>query len=730
MATEQFSAMPENKVVPLEEVPRRFLITPRRSIQAQSIGLKPMSLTGMNSVIETLKTMGVEIVEVRKSRQTLAAFSAASGEASDTYIVRMHSEHAKMVQQAAPPNLIIEEDLPLRYGRALESSPTPPPRVGTLKTNVGFAPQVITLKIVGEHDAPVEGVKVSLQGEGFPTEGQTDREGNVTLNLFNLGNTLKFLFVEPRKDYWNYYVTSPALSSRSVNLVRLRSLGTTVDGFPQNFKFGWGQRIMGLDQVTDDLNGRGVKIAIIDSGLDATHPLLSHIQAGQDLTDSADNANNTWENDVVGHGTHCAGIIAARRTAKLPLRGFAPQAEIHAIKIFPGGRFSSLLSALDYCIEKNIDVVNMSLGASQVSEAVEQKLEEAFLSGVACIVAAGNSGGAVQYPASSPKVLAVSALGRVGEFPPDSWDAQTLVQGLIASDGTFSPAFTCFGPEIGVTAPGVAIISTVPNNGFDPQSGTSMAAPHITGLAALLLAHHPLFKTGPQAVRGGQRISTLFNMIKSLCVPLSFPPERAGAGIPLLHHLLMQTAVGSQPTQAAVATAQAGPQPVSAPQGVLGGQFGQLAGGIAGQMLPGPLAGTAGQMVSQLGNLLPFPVSQPMPTAQGVLGSPYGQPGGGVAGQFLQGPFGGIASQLLPQFGNWPPFQVGIQPAFLPQGMIGPFGHPGGGVAGQFLPGPFGGIASQLLPQFGNLFRFQAAPPQFVPMGGFVVSPPIPGFRW
>src|SRR5437899_4332449 len=230
MATEQFSAMPENKVVPLEEVPRRFLITPRRSIQAQSIGLKPMSLTGMNSVIETLKTMGVEIVEVRKSRQTLAAFSAASGEASDTYIVRMHSEHAKMVKQAAPPNLIIEEDLPLRYGRALESSPTPtpPPRVGTLKPNVGFAPQVITLKILGDHDAPVEGAKVSVQGDGFPTEGQTDRDGNVTLNLVNLGNTLKFLFVEPVKDYWNYYVTSPALSSRSVNPIRLRSLGTTI----------------------------------------------------------------------------------------------------------------------------------------------------------------------------------------------------------------------------------------------------------------------------------------------------------------------------------------------------------------------------------------------------------------------------------------------------------------------------------------------------------------------
>jgi subtilisin len=557
MATEQYTKMPEDKATPLEEVPRRFLITPRRGIQAQSAGLTPMRATDMTSVVETLKTMGVEIVEVRKSRQAVAAFTAVSGEATDTYIVRMHSEHAKILKQAAPPNLIIEEDLPLRYGRALERVPVPPPRVGTLKPTVGFAPQVITVRVVGERDVPVEGAKVTLQGDSFPVEGQTDAGGNVTLNLYTLGGPLKFLFVEPVKDHWNYYVTSPALTSRNVNLIHLHSLSSTVNGFAQNFRYGWGQRIMGLDQVPDEVNGQGVKIAIIDSGVDAAHPLLTHIQHGLDLTDNAQNTDVAWETDVVGHGTHCAGIITARGTARFPFRGFAPQAEIHALKIFPGGRFSSLLTALDYCIEKNIDIVNMSLGAPQASEAVEQKLEEAFLHGVACIVAAGNSGGAVQYPAASPKVLAVSALGRIGEFPPDSWDAQTLLPGLIATDGTFSPAFTCFGPEIGVTAPGVAIISTVPNNGFDPQSGTSMAAPHITGLAALILAHHPLFKSGPQSVRGAQRITTLFNMVKSICVPLSFPRERAGAGIPLLRNLGVQTAVGSHPSQPAAAQAAA-----------------------------------------------------------------------------------------------------------------------------------------------------------------------------
>jgi subtilisin len=334
---------------------------------------------------------------------------------------------------------------------------------------------------------------------------------------------------------------------------------------------------MGLDRVPDGVNGHGVKIAIIDSGIDVTHPLLNHVQNGLDLTNGSTNDDRSWGNDIVGHGTHCAGIITARGTPTVPLRGFAPAAEIHALKVFPGGRFSSLLDALDYCIEKNIDVVNMSLGSAQASEAVEQKLEEAWLSGVACIAAAGNSGGAVQYPASSPKVLAVSALGKINEFPADSWDAQTLLPGLIASDGTFSPAFTCFGPEIGVTAPGVAIISTVPDNGFDPQSGTSMAAPHVTGVAALLLAHHPVFKTGQFAARGGQRVNALFYAIRSLCVPLSFPRERAGAGVPLLHAVAGQMSVRQQPaftfSQPQFTAAQARPQTAFVPQSMPAGTY-------------------------------------------------------------------------------------------------------------------------------------------------------------
>jgi len=271
--------------------------------------------------------------------------------------------------------------------------------------------------------------------------------------------------------------------------------------------------------------------------------LLKHVQNGFDFADGAPPAGG-WNQDTVGHGTHCAGVITARPDGNLAMRGIAPGAEVTVIRVFPGGRFSSLIEAIDRCIDLGVDVVNLSLGGPQSNSAVEQRLVNAVTNGVAFIVAAGNSGDEVKYPASSPEVLCVSAMGKLNQYPDDTWDASTVEPTLVSDGGIFSPKFTCFGPEVAVSAPGVAIISSVPGGGFEAESGTSMAAPHVTGLAALLLAHHPVFQ-GPLRQRNVQRVANLYKALRSMCVPLAFAPGRAGAGLPRLNQTVLQMLVPS-----------------------------------------------------------------------------------------------------------------------------------------------------------------------------------------
>ena len=516
----------------LQQGKRQFILAPRRGSQALNAGLRPMPAGAVRAMIGQLP--GLDIVRVLRPRRAVSAYSLVADEATEMYVVRIDHDRAELVRQMLPPQLLLEEDAALEYGTPAGLSRPAPTRLASWNHSGGVELRQIRFRVIGDGEKPLAYVGVSLAGEGFPQEGRTDKRGEVTLPLLTLpGKRARSLFASAPSNYWDVYLTEPELLDGDLNVVRLRAIEETLVGFPENFRYGWGQRQMGLDRVPEALTGKGVRIAIVDSGVDTTHFLLRHIRHGVDLTNGAD--AQTWAHDVVGHGSHCAGIIAAHDESGKTLRGFVPEAEIHVVKVFPGGQFSSLIEALNYCLDLEIDVVNLSLGSVQRSLAVEQKLEEAALQGVACIVAGGNSGGPVLYPASSPYTLAVGAVGRLNEYPDETWDATTVLPSLVAPDGIFSPSFSCIGPEVAVCAPGVAIVSTVPG-GFEPQSGTSMAAPHVTGLAALLLAHHPAF-LGPLRARTQHRVAALFNTIRSMCVPYGFGPGRAGAGLPRLHGL-------------------------------------------------------------------------------------------------------------------------------------------------------------------------------------------------
>jgi hypothetical protein len=510
----------------------------------QTPGLQPLSA---DFVAQQLRDApGIEIVKTINPPSFFGLQSSAEGGTLGSLVVaRMSYDKARLLQSQAGTRLTVEHDLPVTFG--LDPGP-----VDFALLNPGvlvpLADGFETVVEVRGPGGPLQGAEVYVFGSMLPAQGVTDAAGRATISVKGESpETIRALYVKPKADYWDLWLPNPALTPGVVNTIVAKPLGAFLKEFPDRQLLGWGQRAMGLDRVPQNFDGAGVKIAIIDSGAaQPTHRNLHRLGPGVSVVGDDRTA---WTTDTVGHGSHCAGVIGGGPVgAGAGVRGFAPAAEIHICRVFPGARFSDLVAALDYCMENGIDVVNMSLGGGEPSQIVEERLIKAKEMGVACIIAAGNSGGPVQFPASSRHALAVSAIGKRGEFPDDSFHATQALQGFESREGYFPAKFSCFGPEVDVCAPGVAIVSSLPPDNFAAWDGTSMAAPHITGLAALVLAHHRDFK-GPFQARDARRVERLFQIIKESATMLPIgDASRIGAGLPDAPRALgLEAGTGARP---------------------------------------------------------------------------------------------------------------------------------------------------------------------------------------
>ena len=524
-ATSGRAAQPISQELTAKSVGTRrsqFMISPR-----QVPGLKLLSTDTITQ--QLVNSPDIEIVRTVDPPRLLGLQS--EGDTMNSFVcARLTLDKARLLQSQAGARVVVEMDEPLTF--TLDPGPS-----GVVFADPGVVvPHAegfeVTFQVNGV-TGPLEAADVFLFGSVWPVQGTTDTSGRVTLTVTGeTPDTIRALYVKPKLDHWSLWLPRPELVPDAVNPVQVKPISAQFRDFPDRQLTGWGQIAMGLDQVPASYDGAGVKVAIIDSGAaQLTHRNLHALGPGLSVVGPDRTA---WTDDTIGHGSHCAGIIAGGPVgpAGVGVRGFAPAAEIHICRVFPGGRFSDLVSALDYCMEQGIDVVNMSLGGGEPSQIMEQRIIRAKQMGIACIVAAGNSGNAVQFPANTPHVLAVSAIGQWGQFPQDSYHATLAIDGFESQGGYFPAKFSCFGPEVDVCAPGVAIVSSLPADGFAPWDGTSMATPHVTGLAALVLAHHPDFK-GEFAIRDQRRVERLFQIIKDTAQPIQFDdPQRTGAGLP------------------------------------------------------------------------------------------------------------------------------------------------------------------------------------------------------
>jgi subtilisin len=364
---------------------------------------------------------------------------------------------------------------------------------------------VVSLRVLAASDStPVAGAQVAVvtnltTGQG--AAGNTDGDGRVSLTLNGTVQSIPLLYVVPESAFWSYLAENSAVADTLTIRVAPVDLG-----FEDVRGYFYG--------LVPESAGTGVKVGVVDSGI-AQHPDLV-VVGGENVVPGAD--PNDYRSDTLGHGTHIAGTIAGRGTPSKGVRGVAPGVSLYSYRVFPPNSGSCSSFAVTRAIEQAVfdgcDIINASLSLSDAQdEAVEAALAEARAQGSLVLAASGNTTfgprGAVDYPASDPVAIAVSAMGRIGFYPSGTLEVAEVDTPFGTDASNFVARFSNVGSQIAYTEPGVGIISTFPG-GYAVMDGTSMACGVASGRAAALLAAHPDILAMPRtAVRAEALLAVL-----------------------------------------------------------------------------------------------------------------------------------------------------------------------------------------------------------------------------
>ncbi|GEM_PF-967201 len=261
----------------------------------------------------------------------------------------------------------------------------------------------------------------------------------------------------------------------------------------------WGVRQIGAPKLWKSTRGEGIRISVIDTGIDPSHPdLKDRILGGINVLQSF-----VPPNDDNGHGTHIAGTIAASGGSQ-GMTGVAPAASLFAVKSFDrhgSAYLSDIVKGIEWSVHNKMDIINMSFGMTDTSPALREAVKQAVHAGIIVCASSGNDGktGIIDYPAQYKDTIAVGATEK----------------------GRYIASFSNRGERIDIYAPGERIVSTWPKGRYEILSGTSMATSHVTGLIALLMASR----------RKGVRPTTVRRMLRHTAKTVRSRTEgRAGDG--------------------------------------------------------------------------------------------------------------------------------------------------------------------------------------------------------